>query len=418
MNLPKTWVVLLTLLLAAMAMVPMVSAETISAQTNIAAMSDESGAQKDGTIQKLPDFMPSIKDKVSYEEMQRLMKNYTPPPPVPESDMARIIFSKSWFTQNDKDPRADRVQLTFPVAWLDNPPVTDGEAVVLLRVPKRVLKLDDMNPDPGMITVSYPDMYFREFSNLMMINLTSQAQKINLETDLEESDELSAPTVYKSQKLYETDGIDRQVRAIYVRDPSYSVNAVTGRIGSGSFTNKGETFLNYDEHEIYLDRSGDVIEFIIQFSDTGQSFAWVAVYDEGNWVTPWDWLNIELTGLSIKLVDYKLYILSGGVYDIWLYDYDTNTWHNIQYNDTDNPSTIINQIMGSTELDTVGGISKNFFARSTRCRVEETRSGTTWYWAPETFDWWNYTPDEQYVQIESTIDEDNIITIHRVGDEF
>ncbi|MFA6331312.1 MAG: hypothetical protein WCX22_00020 [Methanoregula sp.] len=132
----------------------------------------ENDSQNNGTLQKLPDFQPGNKDALTYEEMQRLMKNYTPPTPVPESEMARIIFSKSWFTQNDKDPRADRVQLTFPVAWLDNPPVTGDEAVVLLRVPKRVLELDNRNPDPGMITVSYPDMYFKEFPNRSAMNYT------------------------------------------------------------------------------------------------------------------------------------------------------------------------------------------------------------------------------------------------------
>jgi len=119
MNLHKTFVVLLALLLAAMAMVPMVSAETISAQTNTAATSNENDIQKDDAIPELPDFMPGIKDKPSYEEMKRLMKTTPSSPPVPESEMAWIVFSKTRFIQNDENPRADMVQLTFPITWLD-----------------------------------------------------------------------------------------------------------------------------------------------------------------------------------------------------------------------------------------------------------------------------------------------------------
>jgi hypothetical protein len=149
----------------------------ISAQTNIAARSDENGAQNDGTTPTLPDFMPSIKDKGSYDEMQQLMRNTTFSPPVPESEMAWIVFSKTRFIQNDENPRADMVQLTFPITWLDTSPVSDDEAVVLLRVPKRLLELGNTNSDPEMITVLYPDTSFREFSNIMAINLTPQAQE-------------------------------------------------------------------------------------------------------------------------------------------------------------------------------------------------------------------------------------------------
>ena len=109
---------------------------------------------------------------ISYEEMKRLEKNYTPPSPIPESEMARIIFSKTWFMQHDEDPRTSHVRLTFPVTWLDKPPVSDNEPVILLRVPKSALELNDVNPDPEMLNVSYTAERFKEFPNMTAVNLT------------------------------------------------------------------------------------------------------------------------------------------------------------------------------------------------------------------------------------------------------
>ena len=415
MNLRKLSVVLLALLLAGMAMVPIVSAETISAQTNTAATSNENDVQKDNAIPELPDFMPGIKDKPSYEEMKRLMKTTPSSPPVPESEMARIIFAKTWFMQNDEDPQADEVQLTFPVTWLDTPPVSDDEAIVLLRIPKRLLELGDINSDPEMITVSYPVTRFREFSNLNAINLTPQVQKINLDTDLEEFDELSAPAFGKSQTRSKTTIPDKQVRAQYVRDTAYSVDAIKGyMLASGSSNTGGESFVNYNENEVYLDGAGDVIEFIIHYTDFGQTTARVSVYNNETWDTPLNWLSIDLTGLDFKRVEYELYLLSGGIYDIWMCEYSSGTWYHNQYTDTNNPSTYITWMMGSTELDTVGGISKKFSTWAT-IRATSTRSGTTWFDPEDTFNWFDYTPDEQYVAITSDFEYNDIRHRHHAG---
>lgn len=133
----------------------------------------ESDMRNNGTSQKLPDFMPGIDDKMSYEEEKQLIKNSTQSQPVPESEMANIIFSKTWFVLNDKDPRPDEALLTFPAKWVDSPAVNDNEEIVLLRVPKKMLGLDDSNPDPEMITVIYPKTSFKEFANRNAINITS-----------------------------------------------------------------------------------------------------------------------------------------------------------------------------------------------------------------------------------------------------
>ena len=114
-----------------------------------------------------------INDKLSYEEEQLLIQNYSPSDLVPESDMARIIFKKSWLVQSDEDPRSGTVRLTFPATWLNTSFVSNNESLVLLRVPKRMLDQDDTNSDPEMITVSYPKRMFMEFSSMNAINRSS-----------------------------------------------------------------------------------------------------------------------------------------------------------------------------------------------------------------------------------------------------
>lgn len=104
--------------------------------------------------------------------MKRWEENYTPPTPIPESEMAHVIFSRTLFIRNDEDPQPDIVQLTFPRKWLDKPEVGGDEPVILLRVPKRLLELNNINPDPEKITLNLRADRFREFSNVTAINQT------------------------------------------------------------------------------------------------------------------------------------------------------------------------------------------------------------------------------------------------------
>jgi hypothetical protein len=129
----------------------------------------ENNKQSNGTPPVLPVYHTS--KNITYEEMQRWEENYTPPSPIPESEMARIIFSKTWFMQNDEDPRTSHVRLTFPVTWLEKPSVSDNEPIILLRMPKSALELNDINSDPEMLTVSYTAERFKEFPNMTAASL-------------------------------------------------------------------------------------------------------------------------------------------------------------------------------------------------------------------------------------------------------
>lgn len=395
----------------------MVSAESSSGMTVVTTPQQDNDSLNAGTLQKVPAFQPGINDKLSYNEEQQLLKKYVPTPSVPESEMAQVIFSKTWFTQNDKDPQSDMVQLTFPVTWLNTPDVSDNEAIVMLRVPKKMLELDDTNSDSGMITVSYPETMFEGFSNLNEKDVTLQERQKASGINLQHSGNQSALNLQKNQKPAGTKSIDKQVRAWYQRDTGYSVTKVTGHMDPTSYSNSGETFRNYDEREIYLDHSGDIIEFITDFTDSGGVYAWVAVYDEGTWSTAWNWLKIDVTG-TLQEIDYRLYI-TNGVYDVFLQDTSSGLWYQKSYSDTDNPSTRVDWLVGSTEVDTVGGISNYFRTETNAIRDDSTYAGGSWYSPQTTFDWNSYSSDEQYVYINAWFDgSGRINTQHITGQNY
>lgn len=365
-----------------------------------------------------PDFQPSMTDKLSYEGEIECIKNLPPTPPLSESDIVQIILSKTWLLQNDEDSRSEIVKITIPMNWLNGAPVNESEPIVLLRIPKRMLELDDTNADPSQITVSYPVEMFKFYSTLdeMRISETSTEKAVLITNNQlsTASPSMSGSVILKSDV---DRAIDRQVRAWYQGDTGYNVVTVTGTIDPTSYSNQGETFRNYNEREIYLNREGDVVEFISDFLDNGNAYVWAAVYDEGSWVTSWNWLQVNVTG-TLQPIEYRLY-MSDGVYDLWLKDTSTDAWYHNSYNDSDNPATRVDWLTGSTEVDTVGGISEYFRTETNPIWDDWTYAGGAWYRPRTTFDWHSYSSDQQYVYISAWWDgSDRINTQHIAGRDY
>jgi hypothetical protein len=243
---------------------------------------------------------------------------------------------------------------------------------------------------------------FEGFSNLTEKNILIQERQKAAGTALQHSVKTPPPPVQNNQQKSGTKSIDRQVRAFYQRDTGYSVSKVIGSIDPTSYSNSGESFQNYNEREIYLDRSGDIIEFISDFTDTGGKYVWVAVYDEGTWSTAWNWLNIDVTG-TLQRIDYRFYI-NNGVYNLFLQDTSSGLWYYNSYTDTDNPSERVDWLVGSTELDTDGGISNYFRTETNPIRDDSTYTGSSWESPRTTFDFNTNTGDEQYVYINAGFD--------------
>ncbi|MDW7726715.1 MAG: hypothetical protein SCH70_06300 [Candidatus Methanoperedens sp.] len=362
----------------------------------------------------LSPFQPSINDKLSYEEELRLIKNYTPTPPMPDSDIARIVVPEAWLLPNDEDARIDIVKITFPVDWLNKTQVSDNEPIVLLRIPKKMLGLDDTNEDPNRITISYPVDMFEFYTNITAMSKGRvSSEKVATSTNGKSSLSQLSGNLTGAEPI-SIQGIDYQERANYQRNSGYTVIRVTGLINPYSYSNQGETFRNYNEREIYLDRTGDAAEVISDFTDIGNAYVWVSIFDEGSWITSWDWLNVNVTG-TLQPIEYYFYINSG-VYDVWLKDTSSGTWYYKSYDDTDNPGTYIDWLKGSTEIDSAGGISKYFRTETNPIRDDWTYASGTWYRPKTTFNWYGYTSNQQYVYINAWWDSsDRINTQHVTG---
>ena len=212
-------VILLALLFVVMAMVPMVTAEINSGILIAPSSQDNDNATAVGNLQRLPAFRPGINDKLSYNEEMGLIKNYTPSPSVPESEIVQVIFSKAWFLQNNNRPKPNQVEVTFPKKWVNSPNVKTDEAVVMLRIPKKMLELDNTNPDSGMITVSYPVEMFEEFSNLNEKTKTLEERRKAFEARSSRSDEKQVSALPQRMNATATTSIDKQVRAWYKEIP-------------------------------------------------------------------------------------------------------------------------------------------------------------------------------------------------------
>ena len=75
--------------------------------------------------------------------------------------------------------------------------------------------------------------------------------------------------------------------------------------------------------------------------------------------------------------------------------------------------------MGSTEVDTVGGVSNYFKTETNPIRDESTYSGSSWYSPQTTFDWNSYTSDDQYVYINAWFDSSGYLnTQHIAGQNY
>jgi len=81
---------------------------------------------------------------------------------VPESEMVHIIFSLNWILTNDIEPDPYTVKITFPVFWLtEAPALLDSDTPIDLSVPRQLLNDHNESNDPGLITIVFPNKYFK-----------------------------------------------------------------------------------------------------------------------------------------------------------------------------------------------------------------------------------------------------------------
>lgn len=113
----------------------------------------------------------TIVERIEGHTGTKLLQLYLTPPAEPP-EMARIVFSEAWLSQNDEDPMPDIAEITFPAAWINEnragieARVGADEPVVVLSVPKVILRAINTSEDPDMITISCRMSWFGSYENI------------------------------------------------------------------------------------------------------------------------------------------------------------------------------------------------------------------------------------------------------------
>lgn len=344
----KTGIVLLGLFLAAMVMVPMVSA------------ADRPMYGVDWT-------------KVA------------PTEPVDEKELLTIIISEKDFTSrySEKDdafitmPAIDSRQNTDTIDpqtdynILGN--IADSEKIVVIQLPKKMYeKLSEDNKDG---TVLIPIEFVANYSSIAEFNKISADRKETIKKSYQGEYSESEPDV--------TDlGITRAPYTRYQRwqvfssDPSpYSPTYITGKINPSTFSRTGTGTIFCEERELHMDRYDsdgdgiDVIEMVVgaytpnyPSGSTSNLNLYPVIYNADISQNP-IYLGYIPVSTSQLPHSYNYYVQlspsgSSTMYDIWIQDTISQVWlAHYTYTDSVNPSSYIRDVRVSAEFTTVNSAS-------------------------------------------------------------
>lgn len=286
-------------------------------------------------------------------------------PPVPESEIAEITFSETWLSENNKSDSPESFNITFPTKWLDESPklAKQGEAVVKLRVPKDMIEFIDENPEQDIVEISLDREWFYPNEKRDEINITDEIQgSINV---------LNKSRATTAAFYAERDWFNKK---------SDDITEMYGYIYKKTCSNDGEEFTNYDETEIYLNQNEECAEIVNGFTGNAngtitRKVHWV-LYDNdfGNcqWLLSMTPKTFDATirfWLKIKSSDESYYFQ--------IYDYESKKYYSTTYDDSDNFSSHINWVTGSTELYCDFNKNKDFSLKS-RIRNYRAKKDGTW----------------------------------------
>jgi hypothetical protein len=409
----KLGVILLALLLAAMAMVPMVSAEE----------------QKVTPAVNSSDRV--IKTPIFTEQEIRIKT------PLNESDIVSFVFPEEWLLRNNENNNSDffRISLTktqlvknqlktneisetyvVEDAFAQN--LQDSGRLVLLQIPKSDFNRNSLNSDH--VLLDYPSECFSVYSTSDELIKSIEERKTLREKLQNERIDSNPVSLQRLQ---------RETTTSYDEWASYNVNlfrypvALRGDMQPESFSNQGQPSVIYHEREIYLNRAGDAIELVLWYCDNGNIYLSAPLYDEDvliwgqNGVPPSTWIDAT----SKNRFYYEVYINSGGQYNVNFLDTGTSIWYQYTYNDSDNASTYISGLTGSSELTLSGPVQYSFFVSTNPMKdygVKDTVGGS---WGPpgSRFTWDRYKYDSEnggrYVFMNAWINGGTIYTYHETS---
>ena len=407
MQIRKLSIVLLALLLAAMAMVPMVSAAE-----------ERSNREVSGTTQPVidPNYNPvqyGIADEPPFAKV-----TVNPNDNKGQIEFVYALVSKDWLNTNGLIDKADTVTFSIPTGqvhfvtnkagtpahvptdFLNESTALADESISVLWAPTNVVHVQK-NQD--FVTISCPRNMLLNFKNMKETeSVLLSAKSENLQIPEVPLDSAIDQTKLKVSLLASVNPAERKDYTDYFN--LHSINGVTGMMQPASFSNSGESFTSYHEIELYLQQSTDAVEYIVYQRSDGRVIDFVSVHDDYALSSP---LSMDVTGLSTYL-EWYFYIESGPVWYMHFRNPISGTWYNAWHTDTVNLSNRVTKITPSTELTLNDPPANYFYTLTSPFRVDWTRtaglSGNEWHYPIDTTSAGSNPTNNQYVQLTSNWD--------------
>jgi hypothetical protein len=382
MNIPKTWVVLLALLLAAMVIVPCVSAE-------------EQSLSEQNTINGR-EFTPPPEHHIPPE----YFRDAKPASPLPESEMINIIFSEKTLDSFSQVKQAGIINIpashlnlnsgfTESKSWqnrfVENN-INPNDVVVLVRMPRSMFDRFLATSKDG--TISLPASYFsRYYKNLADLDANVHPDGSAMTISPSANPVLAEKTnvsVSEKKKYVGANPLTSQIvtplrtpqgpdtwhikRIHFFRTYADTLDYCIGQITPDSWSVSGNNDMYYapQEREYYLNNRQDAIEVVVNYDhythwpETKISL-FPTIYDEdfdvpvdlmgdNRWESKGDGI-IELNPNNFpQALGYHVQILNGKYYIAFEYMNNLTFTSTYVFNDQDNPSTTFTEFTGSSEF--------------------------------------------------------------------
>ncbi|MDO9323571.1 MAG: hypothetical protein Q7T80_01285 [Methanoregula sp.] len=402
----KICIVLLALLMATMAMVPMVSAE------------EKSRVEEIRTIQPVidPNYNPveyGIADEPPFAKV-----TVNPNDNKGQIEFVYVLVSKEWLKTNGLTDKNDSVTFSVPsnqVHFVTNKAGTPAhvptdflsesaaladDSISVLWAPTNVVHIQKKS---DFVTITCPHTLLLNFKNMKETESTLQSAKSeNLQIPEVPLDSATDQLKLKKSLLASANPAERKYYTDYFN--LHSINGATGMMQPASYSNSGESFTSYHEIELYLQQSTDAVEYIVYQRSDGRVIEFVSVHDDYVLSSP---LTMDVTGLSTYM-EWYFYIESGPVWYMHFRNPISGTWYSAWHTDTVNLSNRITKITPSTELTLNVPPVDYFYTLTSPFRVDWTRtaglSGNEWHYPIDTTSAGSNPTNYQYVQLTSNWD--------------
>ncbi|MFA4878098.1 MAG: hypothetical protein WC586_11865 [Methanoregula sp.] len=419
MQLRNLSIVLLALLLAAMAMVPMVSAaeEQTPAPGSTAIPPDID-----------PNYHPIRYGILDEPPFAKVTKN--PNDNKEQIEFVYVLVSKDWLATNGLTDSNGSVTFSIPhrqvhfVKQQAGSPAhvpTDflGESSSLadrplsvIWAPKNLLRVQEKGES---VSITCPQAMLLNFNNMKETkSKLESAKNENLLIPEVPADSSAASAIQRAASISSTSLAERRFYSDYFN--LHRINGVTGKMQPAGFSNSGESFFSYHEMELYLQQPTDAVEYIVYHRTDGRIIDFVSVHDDYALSTP---LTMDVTDLSTYL-EWYFYIENGPVWYMHFRNPISGTWYTASHTDTVNMSRYVTQITPSTELylNSVPP-SHYFYTQTSPFQADWTRTvgwsgGNEWHTPQETTSAGSLPANNQYLQLTSNWDTSGRIVTTQV----